>query len=236
LLNKIINNLNHHRNNDPKSTDIKKRGMEQIVLKIVLVGDSCTGKSTFLESYIDNYHFSENPVPTIGVDFRVKELIVENKKLKIRVWDTAGQERYRGLCRGYYKDVAGTIFMYDLTRTESRENLRTWKKEADECFKLYNPHNQVPFVMIGNKMDLIKEEEKDDLIKECKEFTNSFKTDLILCSSKVKYNEYNVDIGMIVLINKILKGIENKTLILPEKEYHIVLTEKNIDNTEDCTC
>lgn len=210
--------------------------MEQIILKIIIVGDSCTGKSTFLESYIDDYEFSKNQSPTIGIDFKLKELIIKNKKLKIRVWDTAGQERFRVMCKSYYKDTAGIVFMYDVTRNETRDNLRSWKEEAYEIFKFYNPDNIVPFIIIGNKMDLIKEKGKEELIKDCKDFTDSFKTDLILCSSTIKSNEYNVDIGMIVLINKILKGIENKTLVVPQKEYNIMLTEKNNDNTDDCTC
>jgi len=208
--------------------------MEQIILKIIIVGDSCTGKSTFLESYIDDYEFSTNQAPTIGIDFKLKELIVENKKLKIRVWDTAGQERFRVMCKSYYKDTAGIVFMYDVTRPETREHLRSWKEEAYEIFKFYNPDNTIPFVIIGNKMDLIKE--KGNILRECKDFTDSFQTDLILCSSTVKLNEYNVDIGMIVLINKILKGIENKTLVIPQKEYSIMLMDKNTDNTEDCGC
>ncbi len=61
-----------------------------IDIKILIIGDSGTGKSLFLRSFDCDYQDSEvhNPQPTIGIDFITKELVIENQKLKIRIWDT----------------------------------------------------------------------------------------------------------------------------------------------------
>jgi len=65
--------------------------MDSIDIKIIIIGDSGVGKSSFLKSFDCDYIDSEdlNLAPTIGIDFITKELIFENQKLKMRIWDTA---------------------------------------------------------------------------------------------------------------------------------------------------
>jgi Ras-related protein Rab-18 len=45
-----------------------------------------------------------------GVDFRVRFLTIDGKRVKLTVWDTAGQERFRTLTSSYYRGAQGIIF------------------------------------------------------------------------------------------------------------------------------
>lgn len=96
--------------------------------------------------------FDEHIQSTIGVDFKVKHLQVEGKKVKLTVWDTAGQERFRTLTSSYYRGAHGVVLVYDVTRMDSFENLQQWLKEV----QLYAPGNgeAVVKLLVGNKCDL----------------------------------------------------------------------------------
>jgi Ras-related protein Rab-18 len=96
--------------------------------------------------------FDEHIQSTIGVDFKVKHLDVENKRVKLTVWDTAGQERFRTLTSSYYRGAHGVILVYDVTRMDSFENLEQWLKEVT----MYSPNGGegVVKLLVGNKCDL----------------------------------------------------------------------------------
>lgn len=96
--------------------------------------------------------FDEHIQSTIGVDFKVKHLELNNKRIKLTVWDTAGQERFRTLTSSYYRGAQGVVMVYDVTRRDSFDNLEQWLKEV----KLYSPNNGegVVKLLVGNKIDL----------------------------------------------------------------------------------
>ena len=54
--------------------------------KVILVGNSGTGKTAILKRFVDN-EFQENHISTIGVDFKVKTLNLNGKKTKLQIWD-----------------------------------------------------------------------------------------------------------------------------------------------------
>ncbi len=96
--------------------------------KILLVGDTGVGKSSLLLRYCDN-KFDENQVSTIGVDFKVKTLTLDGKRIQLAIWDTAGQERYRTLTSSYYRGAHGVVLLYDATNRDSYSNLDYWLGE-----------------------------------------------------------------------------------------------------------
>jgi Ras-related protein Rab-18 len=101
--------------------------------------------------------FDEHIQSTIGVDFKVKHIDMSGKRVKLTIWDTAGQERFRTLTSSYYRGAHGVVLVYDVTRTDSFENLEQWLKEVE----LYSPNNgeSVIKLLVGNKVDL------DDKVK-----------------------------------------------------------------------
>ncbi|KAL7554347.1 hypothetical protein ACHAWF_017786 [Thalassiosira exigua] len=101
-----------------------------------MIGDAAVGKSSMLIRFTDDA-FDEHIQSTIGVDFKVKHLELDNKRIKLTVWDTAGQERFRTLTSSYYRGAQGVVMVYDVTRRDSFDNLEHWLKEV----KLYSPNN-----------------------------------------------------------------------------------------------
>lgn len=122
------------------------------VFKILIIGDSGVGKSSILLQYTDGY-FNKNLSSTIGVDFRIKiiELNDLKKKVKATIWDTAGQERFRTLTKAYYRGVQGVIFVYDVSRKDSFDQLNEWLKELE----MYAADGGEYLVkaLLGNKID-----------------------------------------------------------------------------------
>ena len=125
------------------------------IFKIVLIGDTCVGKSCILVRFSDDV-FVENYVTTIGVDFRFKTMIVKNKIAKIQIWDTAGQERYRSITTAYYRGAAAIIICCDSTNKESFYNINNW---IDEISKYTD--KDVDKLVLMNKCDLIQERQID---------------------------------------------------------------------------
>mmetsp|Transcript_6070 Transcript_6070/g.8866 ORF Transcript_6070/g.8866 Transcript_6070/m.8866 type:complete len:207 (+) Transcript_6070:62-682(+) len=121
------------------------------LFKLLMIGDAGVGKSSMLLRFTDD-SFDDHIQSTIGVDFKVKHMEVNDKRVKITVWDTAGQERFRTLTSSYYRGAQGVIMVYDVTRRDSFENLDQWLKEV----KLYTPNNGegVVKLLVGNKIDL----------------------------------------------------------------------------------
>ena len=125
------------------------------IFKIVLIGDTCVGKSCILVRFSDDV-FVENYVTTIGVDFRFKTMIIKNKIAKIQIWDTAGQERYRSITTAYYRGAASIIICCDSTNKESFYNINNWIEEISKY-----KDKDVDKLVLMNKCDLVQERQID---------------------------------------------------------------------------
>ena len=89
-------------------------------------------------------------VSSIGVDFKTKDIIVNNKKVKLQLWDTAGHERFRTITTSYYRGAHGIATVFDLTDRQSFEHVEKWLEEINK----YAKENVMRF-LIGNKSDLV---------------------------------------------------------------------------------
>lgn len=92
------------------------------MFKIVLIGDSGVGKSSLLLRFADD-KFSETFISTIGVDFRFKTCLINNRRVKFQIWDTAGQERFRTVTSAYYRGADGALIVFDLSDKSSFDHL-----------------------------------------------------------------------------------------------------------------
>ena len=125
------------------------------------MGDTCVGKSCLLVRFSDDV-FNENYVTTIGVDFRFKTMLVNEKITKIQIWDTAGQERYRSITTAYYRGAAAIFICFDLTNHDSFVNLNNWLEEVAKY-----TDNNIDKLILANKSDL---NEKKVTKKEMEDF------------------------------------------------------------------
>ncbi|XP_065900271.1 uncharacterized protein [Dysidea avara] len=121
------------------------------VLKIIIVGDTGTGKTSLLHQYVYN-KFSVLYEPTIPLDFHYKELACNNTNYKLHLWDTAGQERFKAVTQAYYRDAVAAFVVYDVTNKNSLEHSLQWKEEINSTVYLTNG-DPIPVVLIANKVD-----------------------------------------------------------------------------------
>ena len=77
--------------------------------KIILIGDASVGKTSVLQRFLHN-RFKEGFHCTIGVDYCVKSLVLDNNiTVDLQIWDTCGQEKFKTLTRQYYQNTNGNI-------------------------------------------------------------------------------------------------------------------------------
>lgn len=94
--------------------------------KIIIVGNYRTGKTSLLCKYTNQEYCPGSDNSTMSVDFSVKTLERNNKKIKLQIWDTAGQERFRTATASYYRGARGVLLVYDITNRESFHNIMFW--------------------------------------------------------------------------------------------------------------
>lgn len=118
------------------------------VFKILLLGDYGVGKSSILYRYAEGTFYGEYKC-TIGVDYRVKTLECEGKRIKLQIWDTAGQERFKTIPSTCFRGCHGILIIYDVANQASFANVEKWMSEARK-----HAPEEVNIILIGNKNDL----------------------------------------------------------------------------------
>jgi Ras-related protein Rab-8A len=97
-------------------------------IKLLVIGDQCVGKTCLLLQYA-NQTFSPNFISTIGIDFKIKHIKLEGKKVKLQIWDTAGQERFRTITTSYFRGAQGIMLVFDVTDRKTFINIKNWMSQ-----------------------------------------------------------------------------------------------------------
>ncbi|CAB4252446.1 Rab family GTPase SEC4 [Maudiozyma barnettii] len=118
------------------------------IMKILLIGDSGVGKSCLLVRFVED-KFSPSFITTIGIDFKIKTVDINGKKVKLQLWDTAGQERFRTITTAYYRGAMGIILVYDVTDERTFKNIKTWFNTVSE-----HANDDAQLLLVGNKSDM----------------------------------------------------------------------------------
>jgi Ras-related protein Rab-4B len=134
------------------------------VFKIILIGETCVGKSAILRRFIEGDRFQFNNQrttrQTIGVEFGSRVIHLGESTIKLQIWDTAGQERYRSVTQSYYRGAHGVILVYDVTSRASFDQLTHWITDAR---LLAGPN--VSVMICGNKNDLLESQRRVSLLE-----------------------------------------------------------------------
>jgi len=131
------------------------------LLKIVMIGDSGVGKSCLLKRFATN-EFNDSYMSTIGVDFEIQTLYIDNKTVKLQIWDTAGQERFHNITTSYYRGAHCIMLVYDVTNPDSFRNLNRWMGQI----KNYASKG-TQLLVVGNKADFIGSPSRVDFEDAC---------------------------------------------------------------------
>merc|ERR1712196_86366 len=150
-----------------KSTMANSSGKPQYdyLIKLLLIGDSGVGKSCLLCRYSEDI-FNNKFITTIGIDFKIRTIELDGKRIKLQIWDTAGQERFRTITQAYYRGAMGILLVYDVTDEKSFGNIRSWMRNIEQ-----HASTEVVKVLLGNKCDMerkraVKKEDGEALAKE----------------------------------------------------------------------
>ena len=173
----------------------------QIKLKLLIIGDSSVGKTSMLLSYTDNY-FPESHLATIGVEYKVKEIVTDKYNISLQIWDTAGQERFRSITKSFFRNTNGIIFVYDVTCRKSFQSVKEWIKDSE----LHD--NGFEKILCGNKIDL--KEKREVNFDELEEFGMKKKIEVMEISARERIN---IDEAFQKIINLILSNKTDKEII-----------------------
>ena len=195
------------------------------IFKVLLLGNSDVGKSSLILRYVDQV-WSDTFVPTIGVDFKVKTLEIENKQIKMQIWDTAGQERFRNVISSYFRGSHGIFLIYDITNRDSFKNLENWLIEIEK-----NASQNVLKILIGNKSDLV--DDREIKTEEGQAFANRNGMKFIETSAKMNTNVNEA----FETLAKLMMEFNNEKKTLPTKNETKVLNAssgKDIKTKKKC--
>jgi hypothetical protein len=69
--------------------------------------------------------FTPSFITTIGIDFKIRTIELDGKRVKLQIWDTAGQERFRTITTAYYRGAMGILLVYDVTDERSFNSMQS---------------------------------------------------------------------------------------------------------------
>ncbi|KAI8487479.1 hypothetical protein Bbelb_347130 [Branchiostoma belcheri] len=127
---------------------------DQKMFKVVLAGDAAVGKSSFILRLCKN-EFRPNMNSTLGVDFQMKTMVIDDTPVTLQIWDTAGQERFRSIAKSYFRRADGVLLLYDCTYEPSFVHVREWVDAVED-----GAPRTLPIMLCANKLDL-----RNDAIK-----------------------------------------------------------------------
>lgn len=137
--------------------------MFDYLFKTIIVGDPGVGKTSITLRFATGI-FRERYLPTIGVEFSVKDVKVDDKHVKLQLWDTGSHDRFSYIRPMYYRGSFGVLLVFDLTSKTSFEHLDKWFKEVYS-----NCDGLIPAILVGNKIDL--EDDREVTHEEAVEYT-----------------------------------------------------------------
>ena len=121
-------------------------------IKIMIIGETKVGKTSLISKYCKNEFTGGEYLSTIGIDFQIKNLEINSKKIRLQIWDTAGEERFRNIAKNYFQSSDGFLVVYDITNNESFDTLDYWIEEIKS-----NSQEISKMILVGNKCDMEKE-------------------------------------------------------------------------------
>ncbi|KAI5631409.1 ras family domain-containing protein [Phthorimaea operculella] len=172
------------------------------LIKLLCVGDSGVGKTSFLYKYTDGV-FHTQFISTVGIDFREKTVMYQQNgrqhRIHLQLWDTAGQERFRSLTTAFYRDAMGFLLLFDLTNEASFLEVRNWIEQL----KTHALNDDPDIVLCGHKCDL----QEKRLVNQhrAREFANNYNLPYLETSAKTGQN---IDRAIEILLDKVMLRME----------------------------
>ena len=190
--------------------------------QLLIIGDSSVGKTSILTRY-SNGTFKEDYIATVGLDYYSKNEFLNGKTIHVKIWDTAGQERYKALTQGFFRNAQGVMIVYDVTNSESFENLKYWISSIQK--NIESNKISIPVILLGNKIDVgddreIKNEDAEKFAEE-----NKYK----YFETSAKTGE-GIDDAVRELVNQVLSNLDKGNNIIGSRKERESVMLNNNDN------
>ena len=143
-------------------------------IKIVVVGSSGTGKTSFCNQWMKGF-FSDEYKATIMSEFTNKMYNYNGNYYRVQIWDLAGQDKNIYASKLFTKDAHGCLILCDATKPETLETTLKWKKAVDENTKFIDG-TFIPIILVQNKIDLVEEKQEDEEVLKSYVDKNNFLT------------------------------------------------------------
>ena len=196
--------------------------------QLLIIGDSTVGKTSILSRFANGI-FNSNYLATVGLDSFTKDEIIDDKTVRIKIWDTAGQERYKSLTKGFFRNAEGVMLVYDVTNSETYENLKFWLQSIKN--NTSPDMGEIPIILIGNKIDC---EDREVKVEEAENFWKEQGYPYFETSAKTGEN---IDNTIKYLVKKVInikdgkKDDGNENIKIEKKDIN-----KNNEEAKKCGC
>ena len=206
-------------------------GDYEILIKLVILGDTAVGKSNFLYRFVDG-EFNPVHVATVGFDFksRIWEMPKSKKRVKFQIWDTAGQEKYKAITGAYYKGSKGAFVVYDITRKETFASVERW---VNDLKSTSDP--KLTIILIGNKNDM--EDQRQVTKEQGEEKAKSFGCAFLETSA---LSGDNLDKAFTLMVKEIFEKFNSESTGEEEddsvKKGEDIKLEKTTENKKKSCC
>ncbi|XP_067893237.1 ras-related protein Rab-3B [Heterodontus francisci] len=198
------------------------------MFKLLIIGNSSVGKTSFLFRYADDT-FTSAFVSTVGIDFKVKTVYRNDKRVKLQIWDTAGQERYRTITTAYYRGAMGFILMYDIANQESFSAVQDWATQI----KTYSWDN-AQVILVGNKCDM--EDERIIPPEKGKHLAEQLGFEFFEVSAKENINVKQVFERLVdIICEKMSESLDSDPSMAGSSK-HTRLTDNPPSMQQNCAC
>ena len=206
-------------------------------LKILVVGHSGTGKTSFVRRWTKD-EFKETYQATIVSEFGFKIHESKGNLYRIQLWDIGGQDKSPSMAKIFSRDSHGCVIISDSTDLKTLEDTLNWQKLVSDETNFIDG-GKLPFILVQNKVDLIESREEFEKIEnetknicEMNNFEKYFMT-------SVKQS-VNVEEAMSFLIDKIIERLEkhaedgNVIFNDQKKRETIRIRNSNINEKQSC--
>ncbi|XP_026231135.1 RAB3A, member RAS oncogene family, a [Anabas testudineus] len=199
------------------------------MFKILIIGNSSVGKTSFLFRYADD-SFTPAFVSTVGIDFKVKTIYRNDKRIKLQIWDTAGQERYRTITTAYYRGAMGFILMYDITNEDSFNAVQDWSTQI----KTYSWDN-AQVLLVGNKCDM--EDERVVATERGRQLSEQLGFEHFEASAKDNINVKQTFERLVdIICERMAESLDNNDPTVTGTKQGPQLNEQPQRSHQDCAC
>jgi small GTP-binding protein len=205
---------------DAAFSELNQMDASEPVIKLLLIGESSVGKSCLLLRYAEN-KFQESFYTTIGIDFKIKHVTIDNQPARLQVWDTAGQEKFRTITKAYYRGAHGILLVFDMSNAETFAQCQTWMNSIHE-----NMNEPVEIILVGNKCD------KDRVVssEEAQAFADRYKVRYFETSAKTGVNVEETFMAVAAMV------VSNKSISMKGKENEMRLSGPKTQKTKGPCC